>query len=106
MLNGIDVYYATNSVKYRKLQPKIEELIGDILSNENIMVQSIRGRIKDIPSFREKISRKNYTSPSQVQDLLGIRIICYIKLDVQNIVDILYDNFRIHEIVDKSKELE
>ena len=104
-MEDIDSYYTINSENYNNLIKKLNPLIRECLTEENILIQSVQSRIKDRDSFKDKIVRRNYTEPSQVKDLLGIRVICYVNSDVRKIVDILHDNFDVSEVEDKSEGL-
>ena len=99
------MYYISNIDTYLRLKNKLDPLIREILNEEKISFQDVQSRIKNLRSFKEKISKRNYTNPKQVKDLLGFRIVCYVVKDVNRIENIFYDNFSIKDREDKSKKL-
>jgi putative GTP pyrophosphokinase len=55
----------------------------------------------------EKIERKKYVDPfNQVEDICGIRIICYYQSDIQRINEIIQEEFEVLESQDKEELLE
>ena len=67
----------------------------------------IESRIKAIDSFYEKIKRKYYSNPfEQMEDICGIRIICYYSSDLPIISRTIKNEFDIIKSVDKSDLLQ
>lgn len=57
-------------------------------------------------SFLEKIERKNYKKPLEdIEDICGIRVICYYQSDVEKICSIIKKEFDIKEGQDKEELL-
>ena len=104
---------------------KIKEIISEFIKstkddkNVDLVLADVSPRIKDVESFREKLSRKNYliswslesvtsiqeakqTIRNNLEDLVGVRINCYFKKDELNIynklIGFLNDNhIEIHD---------
>lgn len=79
---------------------KLETLIHDILSEDNISIHLIESRTKEASSFRNKITRSNksYKDPiNEITDLCGIRIIAYYEDEVEKIENIIRSEFSVDE---------
>ncbi len=70
-----------------------------LLASAGVRVHSISCRPKNQDSLREKLARpgKDYECLEDVTDLAGVRIIAYMKDDVDAIADIIESQFRIDE---------
>lgn len=95
--NAIETYKRDRE-KYVALMKKVKSIIGDCLKEEGILVHTIQGRTKTLKSFSQKIENPKYEGKMErVQDLVGIRIITYVKSDVQKVNEVIKDNFEIDE---------
>lgn len=91
---------------YQKLLDIIRGDLKSYLKNK-IKYNKISGRIKHFPNFYEKIERKQYSEPfGQMEDICGIRIICYYQSDLEIISKIIQDEYKILKSVDKSDLLQ
>ena len=89
-------WYSDNRSTYKDLCLKVEFIIREILKNSDLNIHSINARAKDIQSFKAKITKPKYTDPqSQITDLCGVRIICYVESDLKKIENLIKDNFEI-----------
>jgi hypothetical protein len=98
-------WYSITVPRYEQLAQRVKPIIETALTSENIIYSDIQLRIKDFESVKEKIMRKKYSGPDNVEDLLGCRIICYILSDIERISNIIQENFYIHNLEDKSRKL-
>lgn len=88
---------------YEKLGINLKQAIELFLKEKRITYLSISDRIKEKSSFIEKVERKKYDVPfEEVEDICGIRIICYYQSDVDNVSMIIKKEFDIIE--SQSKE--
>ncbi|HHF3007067.1 (p)ppGpp synthetase [Vibrio antiquarius] len=86
---------------YREVKPKYEKLRANIcsvleqkLEEKNIPIFSIESRIKDENSYLNKVSRKGYSEPiEQIEDVCGVRVICYYQEDIEKICSIVKGEF-------------
>ncbi|XUA20169.1 GTP pyrophosphokinase [Citrobacter sp. OP27] len=79
----------------------LEKLFAD----HEIDLFSLDGRVKDVDSYMEKIERKGYTEPlREVEDICGIRVICYYSAELEKIESVLNDEFNVLSFSDKKKE--
>lgn len=91
---------------YKRLGNNVHEALETFLSEENISFLAITWRIKEVDSFMEKIDRKNYSDPfNQIEDICGIRIICYYQSDISKICQIIQNEFDVQENQDKEELL-
>ncbi len=98
--------YARLQSQYLRLGKNVEDALKSFIEIDEIPYLNIYHRIKDFESFYEKISRKNYTDPfSEIEDICGVRIICYYASDIVKIENIVKREFNILETVDKSESL-
>ncbi|NUY82707.1 hypothetical protein HUK80_17525 [Flavobacterium sp. MAH-1] len=90
---------------YERLGKNVSESIQILLDSSNIKMLSVIYRVKEVESFVEKIERKGYEHPNEVEDVCGVRIICYYQKDVNRIIEILEKEFDVHESVNKQENL-
>jgi putative GTP pyrophosphokinase len=98
--------YQKNKDLYSRLGQNIVEALKTFLTENNIGCLDIYYRIKEFDSFYEKIDRKGYKNPfDEIEDICGIRVICYYASDVEKIKKIISDEFEIIEEQNKSELL-
>lgn len=98
--------YASCKDKYNEFGQNLVQALKKFLEDENLSFLRVYYRIKEDSSFLEKIERKQYKNPfDEIEDICGIRIICYYKRDVDAISKILKREFEILENQDKGKLL-
>lgn len=91
---------------YTRLGQNIVDAIKSFLQENEIPYLEVYYRVKEYSSFSEKIERKNYTNPfEEIEDICGVRIICYYLKDIERIQKIIKKEFNIKESVDKSESL-
>jgi len=91
---------------YKRLAENIKQALETFLQEENISFLTVTYRIKDIDSFIEKIERKKCKNPfDDIEDICGIRIICFYQKDVEKICEIIKEEFLIEESEDKENLL-
>lgn len=95
--------------EYNKRRPNYDNLreealhtIEKRLKESGIKIHSIPSRVKDLDSFLGKIDRKQYENPfEQMQDFVGLRIICLFLSDISKIGEIVRESFEVNESEDK-----
>lgn len=98
--------YIKNIELYDSLGKNLVDSILTLLKENTIKVLSVTYRVKDVTSFIEKIDRKSYEDPlNDIEDICGIRIICYYKKDIELINTILSEELKIYESTDKESKL-
>ncbi|OOL09760.1 hypothetical protein BHL37_23375 [Bacillus cereus] len=92
--------------KYNKLGINLTQAIELLLEEHSIQYLKVYYRIKESDSFMGKSDRKRYIDPfNQVEDICGIRIICYYKSDIDKICDVINGEFDVLESQDKEELL-
>lgn len=92
--------------KYENLGKNLVQALKLLLDKNNIKYVSVYYRVKELASFLEKIERKEYENPlSEIEDICGVRIICYYQSDIQKISKIIFKEFEIIESDDKEGKL-
>jgi putative GTP pyrophosphokinase len=91
---------------FEKLARNLSSAIELLLEENGIDYLKVYHRIKDVDSFLEKITRKKYDTPfDQVEDICGIRIICYYPQEVAAIRQLLNKELDVSESFDKESSL-
>ena len=89
--------------KHRKLATNLDEALKGFLNDADIDVLGVQHRVKEFDSFYEKIQRKRYTKPfEEVEDICGLRIICYYPSDLDKIAELIKSEFDVLESTDKA----
>ncbi len=94
--------------RYEEYAQRLHDLLQSITASHGMDVAQIEHRAKSVESFLAKAQRKGYEEPlSQTKDLAGLRITTYYEDDVGRVVNILREEFEVHEehSVDKLDEL-
>jgi ppGpp synthetase/RelA/SpoT-type nucleotidyltranferase len=106
-LNEVSEQFSKVRTKYDTLGINLAQALELFLKESDIKVLSVSYRVKDKDSFVEKIDRKNYEKPfDEIEDICGIRIICYYQSDVDKIAKIISEEFDVLENQDKEELLE
>jgi putative GTP pyrophosphokinase len=90
--------------QYQSLAPALDRLktecgyiIEDALRQASIKTHSVLSRVKTLESAKDKISRreKAQSSLDEIDDLLGLRIVCLLRSDIQRIGEIIRSEFEV-----------
>ncbi|EMB3084243.1 GTP pyrophosphokinase [Providencia sp. PROV164] len=99
--------YKENKHLYQSLLIQAKHSIESLLRNEDIEIFSIEARLKDENSFKEKLQRKSdYKTLSDIEDICGLRVICYYESDLQKLRKLINENFKVLSSSDKKEESE
>ena len=99
---------------YESLAATIKRILEETLKRKEIQVLSVQARAKEPSSFGKKAAqpseadseRPKYPRPlEQITDLAGVRVITYFPDTVEEINQIIGDEFQIIERSDKGAEL-
>jgi ppGpp synthetase/RelA/SpoT-type nucleotidyltranferase/ADP-ribose pyrophosphatase YjhB (NUDIX family) len=91
---------------FERAQPDLEELTGILekylegpVHEICPLAPTVKGRVKGIPSFVEKILRKNkYVDPlHEMTDLCGVRVVVQTKDEVDRVCRFIREHFKIDE---------
>jgi len=112
MLNKIDrtsivQKYKEGLVSYEKLGLNLTQVLELLLIESEIPFLSINYRIKKSDSFIGKIEKKLYVDPFQeIEDICGIRIICYYQSDIDKITNLIKKELLVLEDQNKGEQLD
>lgn len=102
--------YSELRPKFERLSSRIEILLRDLTNS--LKVHVVSSRTKEPDSFRKKSLRRSkdgkylYSNPiDEIEDLSAVRIICFSNSQVEEVCQIVKSNFKVHETIDKAKEL-
>ena len=87
--------FMKNRTTYENLSQKVHDILKEITGDKKIEIHSITPRTKSIESFESKIRNGIGFQPLNMQDLSAVRIICYVRSDVEQVSKIIEDNFKI-----------
>ena len=74
------------------------------IDHKKIPFDAVKGRIKEFDSFMEKIRRKTLQNPFQeINDIVGIRVICLYRDDIEKIKNIISATFEVVSDEDKTE---
>lgn len=109
MSNIIEEYKQAQPT-YKEFTQKMYKLISSLINESEIKIHSVDSRAKEITNLEEKLWRKgsSYNKLSDITDLSGIRIICYFSSQVEDIAEVIEQNFTIipELSIDKRKLLD
>ena len=95
--------YAAQHAELVRAGQQAVALVQGLLDEAGINYLSVSGRTKSVPSFAEKAARTKagtpvYTDPAtQITDLLGVRVITYVRDDVDAVADVLAEQVLVHD---------
>jgi len=93
--------YIHKKTIYKKLTSTVASLTEVLLGSAHINYQKIESRTKGVRSLERKmkkkfIEKKQYHSLFQIPDLSAVRIIVFFKDDIDNVVEIIEKEFKVH----------
>ena len=91
----ISNWYSQKENLYCSLLTYVQQLLETLLSDKEIHHLPIETRVKTLDSLMQKLIRKEYTSPEQITDLGGMRIIGFIQSDASKINEVVEKNFEV-----------
>lgn len=96
--------FLENKDIYRNYGEEVSNQVQDRAQEKGFHVEA-SSRVKTSGSLKEKISRKNYSNPEEVEDLVGVRVICVFSDDVDEVEKIIREDFDVLKMEDKKDEL-
>jgi len=92
--------YSQKRSDYEELAERIDDILFEILELEKVNYALIDNRAKTLESFQTRMRESK--NKKELYDLSGIRVVGYVRSDVEKIVKIIRKNFTVDE--DKSKD--
>lgn len=104
---ALKIEYNSNDILYKSLEQEVKYILEVKLLEQGIKIHSILSRIKEFDSFYEKIDRKNLSNPfAEIKDIVGIRVICLFKSDIEKIGGIIKEFLDVVEEDNKIDDFE
>lgn len=104
-MNSAEENYLNYKQKYIGLKDAIIFTLERIISKNEVRLFKLEGRVKDLNSIKEKMIRKGYQGNlDDVEDICGVRIICYYLTDMDLLENLIKKEFVIESKSDKQKE--
>lgn len=88
--------YDKLNANYLQLEKEAKFILNREIAKQQIKTHIISSRIKKFDSFIRKVINRSITEPfEEVEDLLGLRIVCLFRSDIEKIGHIINDSFTI-----------
>src|SRR5258706_9188607 len=94
--NATAIWYERHAPLYAGLTEVVATTITKLLKVNKIDYLTLGSRMKSLESVVEKMDRKEYSSPEDITDLAGIRVITYIETDIEKVGKLMGQAFRVH----------
>jgi len=86
-------WYLSERQTYEKLAKEVHRILEGVLKQRKINVADIQSRAKDPEKFQKKLQYGVSFDPKNMQDLAGIRVICFVKSDIEKVRDAIENTF-------------
>ena len=89
--------------KYTKeLCTEVDYALTRAIGDYKLKIHSLKSRVKSSSSFRQKLLLKTYANPmSEMHDIVGVRIVCLFRDDVNKVDEIIRKTFDVVKHDDK-----
>ncbi|WP_374023224.1 GTP pyrophosphokinase family protein [Mycobacterium sp. HNNTM2301] len=94
-------YFVGVRENHRLLGLYLEGVLGNICARNEIPLDQITSRAKDIESALKKMQSKNYTSHRSVQDLCGVRVVVRHLSDIARVRELIASEFLVLDEQDR-----
>ena len=99
-INEYVTWYKSEEPIYEKLAFEVRRILKGLLENKMINIADIQARKKDPEKFEMKLRDGVHYNPKLMQDLAGVRVICFVKSDIKKVQEIIEESF---DIIDKKE---
>jgi ppGpp synthetase/RelA/SpoT-type nucleotidyltranferase len=94
--------YNDRRALYKSLGEEVQFILEQAIGESGIKIHDVTTRVKALDSAIRKIRDKEYDSIDRVGDLLGGRIVCLFRGDLESLKKIVEESFQVDEFDDKS----
>jgi len=94
-LSTHEKWYYDRLQNHQLLARRAENFLKSVLSREEIQYYKIESRAKEFEKFVRKMREKKYSSPEEMTDVVGLRIVGFVPSDVNALSGIVERNFNI-----------
>jgi putative GTP pyrophosphokinase len=105
--NEITEWHTKNAPLYEGFAKAVHSIVENLLKAQSIDHLTVTHRAKTLSSLLKKCDLKEYSTPSEITDIAGIRVITFIETDLAKVQEQIKGAFNIHEdkSINKSEEL-
>jgi putative GTP pyrophosphokinase len=107
---GMLAEYDAKAGLHESFRGTCENLVRQLLRIEGLRVHTVTSRVKERAHLAEKLSRfgKDYSTLSDVTDIIGVRVITHFEDDVDRIAEVIQREFEVDATrsIDKRKALD
>jgi putative GTP pyrophosphokinase len=100
-LQKIGQTYDEQSARNHSLLEEVVYILSEKLKATNLKIHDISGRVKESASVLEKCKRSNISELSDMDDVVGARVVCLFRSDMERVGKIIGENFDIKRVDDK-----
>lgn len=94
--------YNDRVVNLRSLSGEIQFILSQVIKEAGIRIHDVSTRVKELASTIKKIRDKEYDDLDRVGDLVGGRVVCLFRSDLENLKELIGKSFEVDEFDDKS----
>ena len=92
---------------FERMKNEIAKSLQQSIDHKKIPLDAVNGRVKAFGSFMKKIQKNNFQNPFlEINDIVGIRVICLYRDDVAKIKDVVRETFEVISDEDKIESKE
>ena len=87
---------------HKELCMEVDYALTRAIGDYKLKIHSLKSRVKSSSSFRQKLLLKTYANPmSEMHDIVGVRIVCLFRDDVNKVDEIIRKTFDVVKHDDK-----
>ena len=100
-LSKIESDYNDSSVRHQALLEEVVFILSEKLKSRELKIHAIEKRVKELSSVIGKCKRENIGDFAELRDVVGARVICLFRLDMDDVGKLITENFDVVEVDDK-----
>ena len=100
-LSKIESDYNDSSVRHQALLEEVVFILSEKLKSREFKIHAIEKRVKELSSVIGKCKRENIGDFAELRDVVGARVICLFRLDMDDVGKLITENFDVVEVDDK-----
>ena len=93
--------YDWHRPRNEKLMTTVDYILDTALAAEQLKIHDKEIRLKEVNSLISKCTRKNVNDVNAITDVVGARIICMFRSDMERVEKLIYSNFDVKSVDNK-----
>jgi ppGpp synthetase/RelA/SpoT-type nucleotidyltranferase len=93
--------FAGQQSRFDKLRSEVLSILQESINSSGIKIGAYENRTKQVESLLVKCRHKDYKTLSQLNDIVGLRIICLFRADISRLGEIIKKFFNVISVDDK-----